>query len=109
LREITFTQAQAQAAATVDDTYYHDATPAGLLGKMIARGGTVANVAAAIGAGRIRLRPLTMRHDSTAYVTAQLGAPDPSQVGYFVGPTCATSLSRCGGGGFSLGGPATSS
>jgi len=75
-----------------------------LLGKMMARGGTAANVAAAIIANRLQLRPLTMRHDSATYVTNSTGAANPSQTGYFVGSTYATSLVQvAGAAGFSMG------
>ncbi len=89
--EATYTRAQAIAAAVADDTHFHDNTPAGLLGQMTALGGIPAAVAAAINAPlpapRLTLRPLTVRHDSTAYVSAVTGGPNPSQVGYFVGTT----------------------
>jgi hypothetical protein len=93
LPEVTYTQAEAEAVATADDTYFHDASAAGLIGKMTAKGGVEANVAGSLNAGRLVLRPLTVRHDSTAFVTAQnAGVPNPNQVGYFVGLTYANSL-----------------
>jgi len=84
--EVTYTEAAAETAALADDTFFHDNTPTGLLGIMTTLGGVPANVAAAINAGRITLRPLTVRHDSAAYVATQHGGtPVPSLVGYFVG------------------------
>ena len=85
LPEATYTRAAAQAAATADHVHFHDNSPTGLLGKMTARGGIAANAAAAINSGQLRLRPLTVRHDSAAYVAAMTGAPDPAKVGYFYG------------------------
>jgi len=93
LPEVTYTQGQAEAEATADDTFFHDASPAGLLGKMTAKGGVEANVANSLNTGRLVLRPLTVRHDSSAFVTAQnAGVADPTKVGYFVGPTYANSI-----------------
>jgi hypothetical protein len=92
--EATYTKAQAIATATADDTHLHDTSPAGLLGKMVAAGGVPANVAAAVKplppaspppGPLLTLRPLTVRHDSSGYVSAVSGGPDPSKVGYFVG------------------------
>src|SRR5262249_6124866 len=64
---------------------------AGLLGQMTAMGGAPATVAAAVNAAPpapgLTLKPVTVRHDSAAYVTAVTGGPKPSQVGYFVGTT----------------------
>src|SRR5207249_1973109 len=87
LPEAMYPKAAAEAAALADNNHFHDNSATGLLGKMTARGGVATNVAAAVNAGRLQLRPLTVRHDSAAYVTARTGAPDPSQVGYFVGAT----------------------
>jgi Domain of unknown function (DUF4157) len=91
LSEIVYTQAQAEAAATADDAYLRDATPGGILGKMTAQGGVQANVAAAIAAGKIILRPMTKRHDSAAYVVTATHAANPMLEGYFIGTTYADS------------------
>ena len=89
--EAIYTQAQAIAEATADDTHFHDNSPTGLLGQMTALGGAPATVAAAINAAPpapgLTLRPLTVRHDSAVYVAAVSGGPKPSRVGYFVGTT----------------------
>lgn len=85
LPEATYTQSAAHTAAAADNAHFHDTSATGLLGIMTARGSVAANVAAAITAGRITLRPLTVRHDSAAYVTAKTGAPNPAMVGYFIG------------------------
>lgn len=85
LPEATYTQAAAQAAAMADDVHFHDNSAAGLLGKMTALGGIAANAAAAINSGQLKLRPLTVRHDSAAFVAAKTGAPNPAMVGYFGG------------------------
>ncbi len=85
LPEATYTQAAAMTAAMADHIHLHDNSPAGLLGQMTARGGTAANAAAAINSGQLTLRPLTVRHDSAAYVAATTGAPNPALVGYFYG------------------------
>lgn len=96
LPEQTYTRAQAIAAATADEAHLHDTSSTGLLGQMIALGGQPARVAAAINplppaapppGPRITLRALTVRHDSAAFVSQVLGAPNPSKVGYFVGNT----------------------
>jgi hypothetical protein len=96
LPEAVYTRAQAIAAAVADNTHFHDTSAAGLLGQMVAAGGVAANVAAAIKplspavpppGPLITLRPLTVRHNSAAYVASVSGGPDPSKVGYFVGTT----------------------
>ncbi len=103
LPEITYTEAMAVGEATADEAYMHDATPAGLLGKMTAPGGASANVAAAVAAGRLVLHCLTRRHDSSAYVAASAGGPNPAQTGYFVGASYANSTVQVtGAGGLSL-------
>ncbi len=80
-----FTQAQAEAAAVEDDAFLHDVSPTGLLGQMIAMGGVAKNVADAIAGNVIKLRPLTVRHDSAAFVAAVGGGADPSKHGFFIG------------------------
>ena len=101
--EVTYTQAQAEQAANDDNNYFHNNTSKGLLGKMTANGGIQANVVAAINAGRITLRPLTQRHDSSEHVNNRLGRYDPSKVGYFIGVNYSTSLiDVAGAGGFSM-------
>ena len=85
LPEAIYPEAQATAAAVADNAHFHDASAAGLLGKMIAAGGNAARVASAIQSGMLTLVPLTIRHDSAAFVRRKLGGPDPSKVGYFAG------------------------
>lgn len=80
-----YTQQEAEAAAAADAQHLNDAGSSGLLGKMTAMGGNAKNVAEAIAAGVIRLRPLTTRHDSAAFVAAAENRADPSQHGYFMG------------------------
>jgi hypothetical protein len=101
-----YTQVQAEAAATADDTFIHDVTPAGLIGIMRGHGGLDRNIADAIVAGTLHLRPLTVRHDSAAYVAAaRMGVPHPELLGYFLGTTYATStVLEAGAAGFSVGG-----
>ena len=73
--EAVYAQAAAEAAATADDAWMHDATPAGLLGQLTAKGGPSAKLAAAIAPPNpiVELKPITIRHDSAAYVTAAMG------------------------------------
>ena len=112
LPEATYTRVAAQVAAMADHVHFHDNSPTGLLGKMTARGGIAANAAAAINSGKLTLRPLTVRHDSAAYVAAMTGAPNPAKVGYFEGlvylpPAFGDPNSFAGvagAGGFTLGG-----
>ena len=85
LPEATYTHGQAVAEAIADHHHLHDNSASGLLGKMTAQGGVAANAARAINAGQLRIRPLTVRHDSAAYVAAKTGAPNPALVGYFNG------------------------
>jgi hypothetical protein len=83
--EIALTRAAVEAIAKSDDDYLNDTTKAGLLGKMRAQGGLPANVAENVSLHHITLRALTQRHDSGAYVEAELHRPDPGKLGYFVG------------------------
>lgn len=107
-RELIYTQAAAERAADADEKYLNDKSPRGLrrgfLGKMKAKKGVAANVAEAIIAGLITLRPLTRRHDSSSYVQSQTGSADPAQTGYFAGTSYANSfVAVAGAAGFSLG------
>lgn len=104
LPEVTFTQAQAEAAAAEDDAFFRSGAPTGLRGMMTAQGGVAANVVEAIDSGRVTMTPITMRHDSSAYVTEKNGGrPDPSKDGYFAGthytPTAADPNSFVGAAG----------
>jgi hypothetical protein len=73
--EAVYAQAAAEAAATADDAWMHDPSPAGLLGQLTAKGGPSAKLAAAIAPPNpiVELKPITIRHDSAAYVTAAMG------------------------------------
>lgn len=73
--EAAYVQADAEAAAIADDAWMHDASPAGLLGQLTAKGGPSAKLAAAIAPPNpiVELKPITIRHDSAAYVAAAMG------------------------------------
>jgi hypothetical protein len=85
--EVPFTQAQAEAAAAADKAHLLDDSPAGIVGQLNALGGQHARLAEAMQKGVLDVEPMTLRHDSAAFVAAQGGTPSPSAVGYFVGPT----------------------
>ena len=104
LPELTYTKAQAETAAQADNLHLHDTSAGGLLHTMAGMGGVPARVAQAIAplpgttpppGSLITLEPLTIRHDSAAFVTCKTGAPDPSKVGYFRGGSYAALPSPC--------------
>jgi hypothetical protein len=83
--EAAYGQPAAIAAATADDTWMHGAGPAQLLGLLTAKGGRSAKLAAAIAPPNpiVELKPITIRHDSAAYVASAMGAP--GQAAFFEG------------------------
>ena len=85
--EAHFTKEQAETAAAADLAHFLDAGPAGIIGKLKMRGAQEKRLAEAMSKGLIDVQPMTMRHDSAAFVTLKKGAPDPSSVGYFFGTT----------------------
>ncbi|HEY4336672.1 MAG TPA: hypothetical protein VGM89_12260 [Puia sp.] len=92
LAPAVYTQADAITEATKDA---NDLNSPAFLGQMTALGGLAARVATAIQTpdadGGIVLRPITIRHDSDAYVTAAKGPGHPELVGYFLGTSYANS------------------
>ena len=110
--ETGFTEAQVKAAAKEDADFFAPGTAGGLLEKMKKLGGTAANVAASIELGKLKLRPMTVRHDSDSYVREGGRTPGPIDAAWFFGadygpfPDANTSIEPAGIGGLSLGGAA---
>jgi len=92
LAPAVYTEADAIAVATEDAAHLNSAA---FLNLMAAQGALAARVAAAIRTpeadGGVVLRPLTIRHDSEAYVNLKLGGPNPAYVGWFLGTSYANS------------------
>jgi hypothetical protein len=92
LAPAVYTEADAIAMATEDAAHLNSAA---FLDLMAAQGALAARVAAAIrtpeAEGGVVLQPLTIRHDSEAYVNLKLGAPNPAYVGWFLGTSYANS------------------
>ena len=86
LAAATYTKAKALRMAREDHAHLNSNA---FLNLMATQGALASRVATAIRAseadGGITLRPITIRHDSEAYVTRTMGAPDPSRVGWFLG------------------------
>ena len=107
--ETGFTEAQVKAAAKEDADFFAPGTAGGLLEKMKKLGGTAANVAASIEFGKLKLRPMTVRHDSDSYVRDGGRTPGPIHAAWFFGadygpfPDANTSIKPAGIGGLSLG------
>lgn len=80
----TFTDAQLMAIAVADNTELNDPATGKLLDTMINKGGQAKRTAESILAGVIKLEPLLLRPDSSAYVTTS-GGNSREEVGYLAG------------------------
>jgi hypothetical protein len=84
--DVPYTKADAIAAATADRAHFLDPSPAGIVGQLNAIGGQHARFAEAMTKGLLKVEPMTIRHDSAAFVAAAGGA-GASSVAYFRGLT----------------------